>query len=477
MSDVSQETLPLCVDLDGTLLNTDSLVESAILLAKKNPLYIFSMIVWLFRGKANLKEQIASRVAPDVSLLPYNEPFLGWLRQQHAGGRTLILATASNIRVAEAVADHLPLFSQVIGSTTDRNLSAQAKCDELVLRFGDKRFDYAGNSADDLPVWRHCAKAILVNTSDDVAAQAADCAEIERNFGSTQDPVRALFRAMRPHQWSKNVLVFVSILMSHQYIDYALLSSTLVAFLSFCLCSSSVYLINDLLDLEADRCHSEKHRRPFASGEAPLLLGIAVTPVLLLLSAILAWTVGATFFQVLAMYFGVTLGYSFFFKRIAMLDVLVLASLYTLRIVAGAAAAGAMPSVWLVSFSMFLFTSLAMVKRYTELKAIEADSGAWAGGRGYHIDDLNIISQVGVVSGFISTLVLALYIDSPDVVALYSNQYVMWLLCPLMMFWIGRIWLIASRGELQQDPVIFATRDRASYIVVLIGLAILMAAL
>jgi 4-hydroxybenzoate polyprenyltransferase/phosphoserine phosphatase len=471
------ENLPLCVDLDGTLVNTDTLVESAVLLAKVNPLYIFAMIFWLLSGKAYLKEQIARRARPDVTTLPYNQALLVWLREQQQAGRNLVLATAANHRIADAIGDHLQLFSQIIASSGGRNLGAGAKRDELEQRFGKRGYDYVGNSRDDLKVWSGCRKAILVNASPALAVRAAKYAEIEANFPNSHKPVRGLIGAMRPHQWSKNLLVFVSILVAQRYADIPLLISTLVAFVSFCLCSSSVYLINDLLDLESDRRHSEKHNRPFASGRAPVITGLLAAPVLLTASAALAWIAGKLFFAVLVLYFAVTLAYSFYLKRMALLDVLVLAILYTLRIIAGAAVASAMPSVWLVSFSMFIFTSLAMAKRYAELKALAADAGAWASGRGYHVSDINIIAQLGAASGYISTLVLALYIDSHDVIETYHNQRMMWLLCPLLMYWIGRIWLVASRGELHQDPVIFATRDRVSYVVFGLGLLTIMAAL
>jgi 4-hydroxybenzoate polyprenyltransferase len=471
------DEIPLCVDLDGTLVNTDTLVESAVLLAKQNVLYIFAMIFWLFSGKAHFKEQIASRIKLDVSTLPYNQVLLEWLRGQRTMGRELVLVTAANHRIAEAVAQHLQLFSRVIASTGERNMSAATKRDELTQVFGEKCFDYVGNSRDDLVVWTKCRKAVLVNAGATLSMQAAQRTDIEASFPGTHRPLRALLSAMRPHQWSKNLLVFVSILIAQNYTNISLLLSTIVAFISFCLCSSSVYLINDLLDLEADRRHGEKCYRPFASGRVPLVYGVLAAPVLLVVSVVLAWTAGLGFFGVLVVYFGVTLGYSFYLKRLALLDVLILAMLYTLRIIAGAAVAAATPSVWLISFSMFIFTSLAMAKRYAELKSMELEPGAAVRGRGYRVSDIAIIAQLGAASGYISVLVLALYIDSHEVAATYHRQSLMWLLCPLLMYWIGRIWLVASRGELDQDPIIYATRDRISYIVFGLGLLTIMAAL
>lgn len=467
----------MCVDLDDTLVNSDTLVESGVLLVKANPLYLFVMMLWLFSGKANLKEQIASRTRLSVETLPYNQSLIDWLHDQREAGRRLVLVTASNVRTANAISAHLQLFADVIASDSSKNFSAGNKRDELIKRFGRGGYDYVGNSRDDLEVWSACRNAVVVNASPGIAARVAPLGIVETTFSRDRDVRSELLRAMRPHQWSKNLLVFVSIFVAQRYTDTALLTSTVLAFIAFCLCSSSVYLINDLLDLESDRGHSEKCNRPFASGGVPLVLGVCAIPVLLLAAILLAWSAGTIFLGVLALYFLVTLTYSLRLKRIAMLDVLVLAALYTLRIIAGASVAEAMPSVWLVSFSMFIFTSLAMAKRYAELKALESESGAWARGRGYHVSDLPIIAQLGSASGYISVLVLALYIDSRDVTSLYTYQQLMWLLCPLLMFWIGRIWLIASRGDLHQDPVIFATRDATSYLVFLLGVTTILVSL
>jgi 4-hydroxybenzoate polyprenyltransferase/phosphoserine phosphatase len=391
--------VPLCVDLDGTLVNTDTLVESVLLLLKKNPLYFFALLIWLLSGKANLKEQITSRTALDVTTLPYNEKLLEWLRSQSAQNRELILVSASNRAIVNAVADHLKIFTTVMASSSTHNLSAGNKRDELDKTFGKGNYDYVGNSKDDVKVWAHCNSAILVNAAASVAASAEAVAEVERVFQREHKVLPALLKAMRPRQWSKNLLIFVNILMAHEVADAELMLSTAVAFIAFCLCSSSVYLVNDLLDLQADRRHSEKHNRPFASGRISLVLGILTAPLLLALAITLAAYAGSAFLVSLLIYYGVTLAYSFYLKRIVILDVLVLAILYTLRIVAGAAVAGVMPSFWLMSFSLFIFTSLAMAKRYAELKSLELDSAAWASGRGYHVGDLAIISSLGVASG------------------------------------------------------------------------------
>lgn len=479
MSEVTPKTadeVPICVDLDGTLVRTDTLVESALLLLKDSPLSLFAMLLWLLGGKAHLKQQLAERVLPDPALLPYHKGLLRWLRDRKAEGRRLILVTAANNRIAEAVADHLEIFDQVIASCETRNMSAHTKAGELASRYGVRGFDYVGNSNDDLPVWTSCREAVVVSAPEEVAEAARGRAAVAAEFPPEVSPLRALLTAMRPHQWSKNLLLFVSIVIGQAFTDGALLAATILAFIAFCLVSSSVYLVNDMLDLSSDRKHSVKNRRPFASGSAPLIFGVVGAPALLLLGMALAASVSTEFLGVLTVYLLLTLSYSFYLKQHVLLDVLVLAMLYTLRIIAGAAVAESLPSVWLMSFSMFLFVSLAMAKRYAELKALAAEEGGWVGGRGYHVHDLSVVAQLGASSGYISVLVLALYVDSAEVGETYDQYFFMYLLCPLLMYWIGRIWVLASRGMLTQDPVIFATRDRVSYLIFALGGVLLWAA-
>ena len=470
-----QEQLPLCVDLDGTLVKTDTLVESALALVKKNPFYVFSMLLWLFQGKEQLKHQIAARTKLDVALLPYNMELIEWL-QSLQDSRRIVLVTAANSKIANAVADHLKIFSEVIASSEGRNLGGSEKRDELDKLYGSDGYDYVGNSSDDLVVWEHCNSAIVVDARASVLARVQTIATVERIYSSDKNSAKILFDAMRPRQWIKNLLIFVNVLMAHQLSDIALMTSTMAAFFAFCLCASAVYLMNDLFDLDADRKHSSKRFRAFASGSLELIYGIVAAPVLLLVAFLLAVIAGGAFPLALLVYFAATVLYSLILKRIVILDVLVLAMLYTLRIVAGASVAVVMPSFWLMSFAMFIFGSLAMAKRYAELKMLETQDITWASGRGYHVGDLVLISSLGVSSGYIAILVLALYVNSPDVLVLYHNVNFIWLLCPLLMYWIGRIWLLASRGILDQDPVIFATRDPVSYLVGFFSLLILWAA-
>lgn len=465
------QTPPLCVDLDGTLIKTDLLVESFFLLLGKHPLLVLLVPFWLLRGKAHLKQELARRVALDTATLPYHPLFLPWLREQHARGRVLVLATAAAEPLARQVAEHLQLFSQTLATTNSTNLSGQNKAEQLSQRFGERGFDYAGNDRADLAVWKRARQAILVNPARGVHEQAARTAEIAAEFDDRQgEGLKLWFRALRLHQWLKNILIFVPLLAAHRLLETPLLLQAALAYLAFGLCASSVYLLNDLLDLPADRRHPRKRLRPFAAGTIPILAGALAVPTLLTLAFTLAAiALPAPFFGVLLSYYVLTLAYSLYLKQSVMLDAVVLAALYTLRIIAGAAATAIIPTFWLLAFSMFIFLSLALVKRYAELLALQDLGQSAAQGRGYRIDDLQLLQTLGGASGYLSVLVLALYINSSASQTLYRHPEAIWLLCPLLLYWISRIWLKTHRGEMHDDPVIFAVQDRVSQILTLIG--------
>ena len=471
--------LPLCVDLDGTLIKTDLLVESFFLLLGQKPLHIFSVLFWLFHGKARLKQELASRVELDVTTLPYHQPFLAWLREQHGKGRTLILATAAADRFAQKIADHLGIFAEVFATTDNLNLSGQVKAKQLSQRFGEGGFDYAGNAKTDLSVWAYARQAILVNPARELLAQATPIATIAKVFDDRQGSSLGLWlRALRLHQWLKNILIFIPLLAAHQLQTPPLLLQATLAYLAFGLCASSVYLLNDLVDLAADRCHPRKRLRPFAAGTLPIVIGALAIPMLLSLAFVLAGLVlPLGFTAVLFSYYVLTLAYSLHVKKIVMLDVVALATLYTLRIIAGAAATLIIPSFWLLAFSMFIFLSLALVKRYSELVAMQELRQRSAQGRDYRIEDLPLLQTLGGASGYLSVLVLALYINSTTSQVLYRHPQLIWLLCPLLLYWISRIWLKTHRGEMHDDPVVFAVQDRTSQILLAMGVIIFWLAL
>ena len=472
---IQDKLVPLCVDLDGTLIRSDLLIESALALTGRNPLYLLCLPFWLLRGKAYFKRQIAKRATVDVGTLPYNTRVVVWLNEDNS--RPHVLCTASDRIFADAVAKHIGGFDEVIATDNKRNLSGKAKARELCKRFGEHGFDYAGNAAADLHVWRHARRAIVVNAANSLVQRVAGQCETERIFERDTHPERAWIAALRPHQWLKNLLVFLPLLTAHLLFVPHKLADAILGFVCFCLCASGVYLINDLLDLEADRRHPRKRLRPFAAGALPLGHGLIAATALAFAAFATAILLSYPFALVLFGYFVLTLGYSLVLKRIAMLDTVVLAALYTLRIVAGTAAIQIEPSYWLLAFSMFLFFSLAMIKRYTELNILLKSGGYHSIGRGYAVDDLPLIQSLGATSGYLAVLVLALYVNSTASEALYRHPHALWLLCPVLLYWISRAWLVAHRGAMHDDPVIFALTDWVSRALLLISVVIVIGAI
>jgi 4-hydroxybenzoate polyprenyltransferase/phosphoserine phosphatase len=465
------------VDLDGTLLRSDLLFESLVNMLGRRPWLLLALPFWLAGGKAALKQRIAEKSSLDVASLPYNQDVLEWLRQQHRSGRRLVLATASHELLAEPVVQHLGIFDECLATTANENLKGAVKKRRLVARFGEKAFDYAGNSASDLAVWRSARRALLVNPSAQLLEQARAITEVEHVFDSPERSSAAkVLRALRFQQWAKNLLVFVPLLTSHRIVEPQLAFQGLLMFLAFSLASSAVYLANDLLDLEADRHHPEKRSRPFASGDAPIWAGLLAVPLLTLAAVAVMSALPRSALLVLAAYVLLSSCYSLYLKQRVLLDVFTLSVLYTLRIVAGHESTGIVYSAWLLSFSMFVFLSLALAKRVSELHNLRGRGGTAAAGRGYQTTDLEQLNAFGVSSGFIAALVLALYINSSAVAPLYSRPLLLWLLCPLMLYWICRIWILASRGEMKEDPISFALRDPQTYVIGAMGLAVLVLA-
>jgi 4-hydroxybenzoate polyprenyltransferase len=469
----ASSAIPLCVDLDGTLLRTDSLYESTLILLKANPLRAVLLPIWLLRGKAVLKHEIASRVTLDPATLPYHPELLAHLREEHAKGRQIVLVSAAHETVVHAVAQHLGLFADVIASDGVKNLKGMNKRDVLVARFGEGGYDYAGDHAADLDVWSAGRGAIVVSNDVRLARRAGS--RVQRVFTSPRRSLATLLRAIRVQQWVKNLLVFVPLLMAPEARQLPLFLDAFLAFVAFSLCASSVYVTNDLLDLETDRRHATKRQRPFAAGDLPLALGLLLVPGCLVAAVLVTLLLPGAFAVVLIIYMIVTTAYSFRLKHVPLVDVIVLAMLYTGRVIAGAAATRVWPSPWILGFSLFFFLSLAFVKRYAELYAIGQEQPALKV-RGYYSSDLELIATNGTVSGYLSVLVAALYINSDRVVGLYHHPEMLWLICPLLLYWISRIWMLAHRGQLHDDPVLFAIKDRESWVVGALVALVLMAA-
>lgn len=465
------EQTVLVADLDGTLCRTDTLHEAILRRLAANPASILRMIGWLFQGKRAFKDHMARAgiVAPDE--LVYRPEVIEALNSARAEGRRTALVSASDHRQVQAIADHFGIFDDIQGSTPERNLKADEKAAYLTETYGKGGFEYIGDSRADLVVWSQAAKAVTVNAGPALARAAeAACPGGATHIAPPENKLRHMVRAMRPHQWSKNGLLFVPLLASH---NLAPLGSVLLGVLAFCLTASTVYVINDLLDLPADRAHPRKCKRPFASGKLSAGDGLAMAGVMVVLAMILGLATGnPSFLGVLLAYFVATFAYSLLLKRKLIIDVLTLAGLYTIRIVAGGAAAGIVLSPWLLSLSMFLFLALAAIKRQAELEDQKV-TGRSSSGRAYEVEDLPILRGTALAATQAAVVVMTLYISSADVQLLYTQPQALWLICPLLLYWLLRMIMKAHRGEMSDDPIVFAATDRVSLLV--IGLSFVVA--
>lgn len=480
---MQDSSLPLVVDLDGTLIHTDLLVESANQWVIQHPLTGWmALFARLTQGRAALKAWLARETHLDVASLPYHAGLLTWLHEQRRAGRTVVLATASHVDWAQAVAAHLQQapdgvqFDEVLATQGEINLKSQAKRDALVARFGEQGYEYVGNDDADWAVWASAKQAHIVSDDAALIQRLRATGRMGHVFESgRRHGLASALQALRLHQWAKNMLVFVPLLAAHLYGDATALVLAACSFLAFGLAASGVYVLNDLADVQDDRHHARKRLRPFAAGRLSLLQGWMIWPTLLVASLFFSALCLPPLFVVVLLIYGVlTTLYSFWLKQWAVLDVLTLALLYTMRIMGGAAAVGVPLSFWLLLFSMFIFLSLALIKRYSELKT--ARDGGHVGalrGRGYAPEDLELVSSLGGSAGFISVLVLALYIQDAHTARLYHTPEMIWVLCPMMLFWISRAWLIAHRGQMHDDPIVFALKDRTSWGVAALMVAVL----
>lgn len=462
--------LPLCVDLDGTLIKTDTLFELTVRVLKQSPWLLFLLPFWLMAGKHVLKNNLSQRCELDASLLPVNPDFLAYLRTEHVQQRPLYLVTGAHERVAKQIAKHYGFFTDVFATNDKGNLTGKNKATLLVHTFGAKQFAYAGNDFVDYPVWEQAGECVLVNAPPAIVTQANTRFTFTRQFDlQTALSFKVILKAIRLHQWAKNALIFVPLLAAHQVMDPQRVIDTLLAFVAFGCCASFSYIINDIGDLDADRKHHSKFRRPFASGAMSIPAGIVLALALLTVTVLLSVGLSNGFMLTLLAYFLTTNAYTLRLKYIPVLDVAILAGLYTLRVIAGGFAAHASVSFWLLAFSCFIFFSLAIVKRVSELLTVKADNDEVIICRGYWTSDIPVLISLGTASALMSVLVLALYINNPDIMMLYASPRYLWLVCPVIALWLGRVWLITGRGQMHDDPVIFALRDRVSWL--LFGMA------
>lgn len=467
--------IPLCVDLDGTLVKLDTLHQALFLLLRRSPVSLFRIPGWLAKGKAHLKDQVLQRVTLDPSALPYHKAFMAYLHKEHEKGRPLVLATASNYRTANAVADHLGIFSDTIASTVDTNMRHARKLEAIQERF--PKFGYAGNDAADFPIWEAADEIILVNPS--AAARQQFSERADQVFTERRPVVKMLIKAMRCHQWLKNLLIFAPVFLAHKFADPTTLIQAVTAFFAFSFAASSIYVLNDLFDLSADQHHPRKCRRPFASGDLAITAGALLIPVLVMLSLLLGMLLPLSFRLTLLAYYAITTLYSWRLKQMEVVDVLTLALLYSMRILAGSVATGTTASSWFILFAIFLFLSLALVKRLSELREMQDHTELENSHRerGYTVDDLPLLMAFGTASGYLAAFVFAMYLNSAKVAQLYTRPDLLWLFCPLLLYWITRIWMLAWRGQMHDDPLAFATKDSHTYVVGALGATIILFAI
>ncbi len=470
-----QPSIPLCVDLDGTLVKLDTLHQALFLLLRRDFSAIFRIPGWILRGKAYFKDQVMQRVTLDATVLPYNQTFAVWLRKEHENGRKLVLATASNYRTANAVAEHFGIFDEILASNADTNLRNNRKLAAIKERF--EQFGYAGNDAHDIPIWEAANEVILVNPS--AGANKAFSSRADQVFNERQPVFRMLVKAMRCSQWLKNVLVFAPMLLAHRFTELPCIIDAVLAFFAFNFTASSIYVLNDLFDLSADQHHPRKCNRPFASGDLPIIVGSLLIPLLVAISILFCLFLPLPFFFSILAYYVLTTLYSWRLKQLAVADVLTLAILFSMRIVAGAAATGTPASGWFIEFAIFLFLSLALVKRLSELREMEegAELKEKQRERGYKTGDLPLLLVFGGASGYLAVLVFTMYLGSDKVTQLYSRPELLWIFCPLLLYWITRIWHLAWRGKMTDDPLAFASKDLQTYLVGAVGIATILLAI
>jgi len=466
----------LCLDLDGTLVRTDTLLESLLILLRAAPWRFFRVLRWLFKGKARLKQEVGREAVLNVETLPYARAVIDYAEAERRQGRKLYLVTGADASIAMPVAEHLGFFSGVICSNGSKNRTGATKLAAIREVLGDQGFTYVGDSRDDIPVWKAAKSAVIVGANGRIQRALKQAGvTVERVIPGPRLSVRTMARAMRIHQWLKNFLVPLPVVLGHHVMERATLLSSVRAFFAFSFCASAIYLINDLLDLPVDRKHVQKRFRPLAAGDLPIPHALFLAILLLAAAAVVNPTAEAAL--LLALYGVSAISYSLYFKRLLMLDVILLAGFYTLRLLYGGVATGITVSIWTLAFSVFMFLSLALIKRISELCMHSSEDGMRDSGRGYRFTDLPQLSALCAASGSVGVLIVILYVRSPDVLPLYSRPYLLLGIVPLLAYWQSRLLILACRGSINQDPIMFSISDRASQAVALLLLLIVAASL
>jgi 4-hydroxybenzoate polyprenyltransferase/phosphoserine phosphatase len=469
----ARRPITICVDLDGTLVRTDTLVEALLRMLQK-PGNWLAVTGSLLYGRAGFKGQITALASIDTALLPYEHKLVDYLRTERTSGRLLVLATAADREIADGVNAYLGLFDEVIASDGVHNIKGQTKADALAKRFGEGNFTYVGNSRSDLHIWQRAGSAILVNVSDRLADEVRQITTIEHRIHERPSRGFALLKTLRPHQWLKNMLVFVPILTANALQDHGAWLAAAALFVAFSATASSIYIVNDVTDLTADRRHPRKRRRPLASGDLPIVVGLAAAPMLLVIGLLASLGTGTA--HILVLYAACSLAYSIKLKELPLIDIFLLATLYTFRLIGGADASGYPLSPWLLAFSSFLFFSLATIKRVGELMDLTRRGERGGARRAYSTQDVSILQTMGLAASFVSSTVLALFVQSDSVVARYTYPKLLWIIVALMLFWQCRLWLATARGYMLDDPIVYAARDWVSRTIALIVVGVFLLA-
>ena len=463
------------VDLDGTLTHTDTLFESVLVLLKRNPATVVQVMFWALAGALTLKNRVAARVQLNVAVLPWRHDLLLWLQQQKAAGRRIVLATAAHRSIADAAAAHLQLFDQVLATDDQTNLKGRAKLAAIRQAVGPS-FVYAGDSQADLPIWQASQAVVLAGVRPGLAEQVRAARPVEAEFKGSAAGFRVWLKALRVHQWVKNLLILVPLFTAFALNQPDRVLAAALAFVAFSLAASGTYVMNDLWDLESDRQHPRKRLRAFASGQLSVLAGVGVAALLLLVALGVALLVSWQTAAVVAGYVVLTTCYSWVLKSYVLIDVLVLAMLYTYRVLAGGVATDITVSPWLLAFSVFTFFSLALVKRCAELMSLQESGRETAQGRDYRVGDLVVLWPVGVAASLSAIVVFGLYVSNPEIAARFAQPLWLWLVAMGLMYWFSRLWIKTARGEMHDDPIVFALRDRGSRIAVLAMAVVFLAA-
>jgi len=479
MSEIDKNIkMPLCVDLDGTLIKTDSILESTILAIKMDFRLIFLLPFWIGKGKNHFKNKVVAAARPDAALFPYNQDVIDIIKEAKDNGREIVLTTATKQAIADDVQLYTGLFDRIMASSDTHNNRSGNKRDSLTEQFGEKGYDYMGNSSADLKVFESCNTAYLVSDNKNLINKARALNNNLRVISNNSGSIKDFIKEIRVYQWIKNILIFLPLLLAHEFYRTDAIIYSIIAFFCFSFTASFIYVINDLLDLESDRKHQSKRNRPFAAGKLEPIPAFGISFFLMLASITVSFIfLPNNFGLILVIYFVLTTLYSFYLKKIVIADIIVLAMLYSIRIVAGGELTHIPLSKWFIAFSLFLFFSLAIIKRFTELNNLQTLNKSQISGRGYVTDDIRLLLPLGVTSGYLSVLIFLLYIFSPEVTVLYQTPILLLPVGITLLGWITRMWFIAYRGQMDEDPVVYTAKDKFSYLFFIIMVSFVIGAM